>query len=106
MEGLTRHLQTSALVVGLRRPPPLEILGELSGVLQAETLEDGRLRLRHRLGDSPAEALVEQAVAGGWGLYELSPERSTLEEIFVAITHSTRSLLPTEGEEHSLEAAA
>jgi ABC-2 type transport system ATP-binding protein len=89
VEGLTRHLQTSSLVVGLRRPPSLEVLVEMPGVLKAETLEDGRLRLRHRLGGSPAEVLAEQAVTSGWGLYELTPERSTLEEVFVAITRST-----------------
>ncbi|CAK0745799.1 ABC-2 type transport system ATP-binding protein [Gammaproteobacteria bacterium] len=107
MEGLTQHLETSALIVGLRRPPPLEVLGTMPGVLQTETLEDGRLRLRHRLGNSPAEALAEYAVTNSWGLYELTPERSTLEEVFVAITHNTNQL-PTEGEKASapLEAAA
>jgi len=96
MEGLTQHLQTSALLVGLRRPPTQEVLGEILGVLQTEALEDGRLRLRHRLGNSPAEVLVEYAVTHGWGLYELTPERSTLEEIFVAITRNTQLLSQTE----------
>ena len=37
-------------------------------------------------GDSPAEALIEQAVAGGWRLQELAPERHTLEQIFIELT--------------------
>ena len=33
-----------------------------------------------------AEALAERAVAEGWGLYELTPERLSLEDVFVNIT--------------------
>ena len=33
-----------------------------------------------------AEAIAEAAVAGGWGLYELTPQRATLEDVFVHIT--------------------
>ncbi len=51
-----------------------------------ETLEEGRLRIIHDPEQNPAEALVEQAVAQDWGLYELTPERLSLEDVFVNIT--------------------
>jgi len=53
-----------------------------------ETLEDGRLRLSHAPEQNPAEGIVERAVAEGWGLYELTPERLSLEDVFVNITTS------------------
>ena len=86
IDGLTRRMQTSSLVVGLRQSPSPEQLRAIAGVLAVETLEDGRLRLSHDPQHSPAEALVEQAVAAGWGLYELTPERLSLEDVFVNIT--------------------
>jgi ABC-2 type transport system ATP-binding protein len=88
IEGLTRRMQTSSLVVALRRPPAVEALQALPGIDAVETLEDGRLRLSHAPEQNPAESLVERAVAEGWGLYELTPERLSLEDVFVNITTS------------------
>jgi ABC-2 type transport system ATP-binding protein len=40
-------------------------------------------------GDTdPAEALVEMAASRNWRLYELVPERRTLEQIFIELTCS------------------
>ena len=86
IEGLTRRMQTSSLVIALRRPPALELLEGITGVQAVETLEDGRLRLCHDPELNPAEAVVEQAVTQNWGLYELTPERLSLEDVFVNIT--------------------
>jgi ABC-2 type transport system ATP-binding protein len=86
IEGLTRRMQTSSLVVALRRPPAPERLQALPGVQAVERLEEGRLRLSHEPEQSPAEVLVEQAVAQNWGLCELVPERLSLEDVFVNIT--------------------
>ena len=52
---------------------------------EVAALDDGRMRIDFT-GDSPAEALVEQAVAGGWRLQELTAERHTLEQIFIELT--------------------
>ncbi|MBI2321506.1 MAG: ABC transporter ATP-binding protein, partial [Chloroflexi bacterium] len=51
-----------------------------------EPLDDGRLRLTYAPDQNPAEALAVRAALGGWGLYELSPERVSLEQIFVELT--------------------
>ena len=37
-------------------------------------------------GGDLAERLVQVSVQNGWGLYELAPERITLEQVFVDIT--------------------
>lgn len=86
IEGLLRRMQTSSLVLGLRRPPPPEALRALDGVETVETLGDGQLRVRYDAQRNPAETLAKLAVEQDWGLYELSPERLSLEQIFVAIT--------------------
>jgi len=88
IDGLTRRMQTSSLVVALRKPPTTDTLKELPGIDAVETLEDGRLRLSHAPEQNPAEGIVERAVAEGWGLYELTPERLSLEDVFVNITTS------------------
>ncbi|HHM05404.1 MAG TPA: ATP-binding cassette domain-containing protein [Gammaproteobacteria bacterium] len=84
--GLEQRLRGTSLIAAFRQPPAAETLADLPGVTEVETLGEGRFRLRFAADHSPAEAVVEQAVAGGWRLYELSPERLSLEQVFVDIT--------------------
>ncbi len=84
--GLDARMQGAKLLVGLRHPPPLAALQDLPGVTEVETLDDGRLRLHYAPDKNPAEALAAKATMSGWGLYELSPERMSLEQIFVELT--------------------
>jgi ABC-2 type transport system ATP-binding protein len=86
IEGLTQRMQSSSLVVALRQPPAAEALTAIAGITAVEALEGGRLRVSHAPESNPAESIVEQAVAAGWGLYELTPERLSLEDVFVNIT--------------------
>ncbi|MFO7593183.1 MAG: ATP-binding cassette domain-containing protein [Pseudomonadota bacterium] len=86
IEGLERRMQSSSLLIGLRRPPAVGALESIKGVEAVEMLDNGRLRLTHAPDESPAEALAERAVTEGWGLYELTPERLSLEDVFVNIT--------------------
>jgi len=87
-EGLLRHMQTLSLLIGLRRPPAFEVLRAVAGVETVEAADNKLIRLRYSAQHNPAEALVKLAVAQDWGLYELSPERVSLEQIFVDITRS------------------
>ena len=84
--GLDARMRGATLLVGLRHPPPLTELQVLPGVTEVETLDDGRLRLQYAPDMNPAEMLVVKATLSGWGLYELSPERMSLEQIFVELT--------------------
>lgn len=86
ISGLFAQIQTTHLQVGLRRPPPLRALVQISGVEAVEVQDNDHFRIQHATDNNPAEALVEQAVAGNWGLYELIPEKRSLEQVFVDLT--------------------
>ncbi len=86
MDNLTRRMRATRLVVAFERPPGLEDLLALPGVLSAEIVDERRVRLEHVDGESPAARLAERAVTENWGLYELIPERISLEQIFVDLT--------------------
>ncbi|MBI3345553.1 MAG: ATP-binding cassette domain-containing protein [Gammaproteobacteria bacterium] len=86
IEGLMRRMDASSLYLGLRNPPLLEKLRAVPGVIAVESLDDGRLRVHHPPQQNPAETLVTMSVQHDWGLYELTPERLSLEQIFVDIT--------------------
>lgn len=73
------------VLVAFDREPSLDDLVSLDGVHEADRLENGRFQLRP-YPDAPISALAEQLVARGWGLRELTPQRRTLEQIFVELT--------------------
>ena len=83
--GLDARMSATALVARFGNPPELSSLRALPNVTDTTLLEDGRVRLDYS-GDSPAEALVEQAVANAWRLQELTTQRHTLEQIFIELT--------------------
>ena len=87
-EGLAQRMRTSSLLAGLRRPPAFEILQKIPGVQAVEAAENSLIRLRHSAEQNPAEQIVKLSVEQDWGLYELSPERISLEQIFVDITQN------------------
>ena len=73
------------LRIGLHTPPPSSRLAELPGVERVEELGDGRFRLHHSADSALSQALVEQAGIEGWRLWELTPEQTSLEQIFVEL---------------------
>jgi ABC-2 type transport system ATP-binding protein len=96
IEGLTRRMQASSITVALHHAPAAETLAAIPGVHGVEALAEGRWRITYQPEHDPAEAVVEQAVKQGWGLYELIPDRLSLEDIFVNLTTT---------EQHAEEAA-
>jgi ABC-2 type transport system ATP-binding protein len=85
--SLEQQLDATALVAAFRSAPDPSALRHLPGVTNVEMLESGRVRLHYDDTD-PAEALVEMATSHRWRLYELVPERRTLEQIFIELTCS------------------
>lgn len=92
LAGLQARMHSSSMIVGLHNMPPLTELAALPGIGSVEILADGRVRLHHAShhisAQNPAEVLVARAVQQGWRLYELIPERASLEQIFVDITRT------------------
>ncbi len=86
MLGLDERLAEPVLELRLARPPSPDALAAIPGVLALEPQEDGRWIVRHAAGESPAEAIAEAAVQGGWGLQALVPAHKSLEQVFVELT--------------------
>ncbi|EDN69911.1 ABC-type multidrug transport system, ATPase component [Beggiatoa sp. PS] len=101
ISGLFSQMQNTHFQIALRRPPEIDILKQIPEVEDVKAEDNNRFRIQHAADTNLAEALVEKAVAGNWGLYELIPEQQTLEQVFVELMDSdeTSSNLsfPTEG---------
>jgi ABC-2 type transport system ATP-binding protein len=84
LDKLSLDTSASALRVVFRRPPAPDRLQALAGVSRVEDTGAGQYTLYYTA--DPTEALLAQAVSGGWGLTELTPLRHSLEEVFVRLT--------------------
>lgn len=86
MQTLENKLHSSRLIVAFDRPPPIQHLQDIAGVLMVELMGSGRFRLHLADSQPMGELIASAAVAQDWGLQELTPEKNSLEQIFVELT--------------------
>lgn len=75
------------LLIAMNKPPKAAELLKIAGVEEAESVADHLMRVRFADGATPAEAIVQAAVAKGWGLYQIGPDQTSLEDVFVQLTY-------------------
>lgn len=86
IDVLKRQRIGNKLLLGFRRPPSDTALLQIPGITEVEQA-DGMVRVRFADGQTPHEAIVEAAVKEGWGLYQIAPDQTSLEDVFVQLTY-------------------
>ncbi len=86
LQGLARHMRSTTLLVGFRRRPHVSALQSLPGITAVQTEGANHLRVLHEPADDPGEAIARLAAQHDWGLYEMHPQHSSLEQIFLQLT--------------------
>ena len=74
------------VVVGLKRPPADAELAAVPGVIAVERMSDKLFHLQLGADRDPIEQLVARSVERNWGLYQLAPAQTSLEDVFVNLT--------------------
>ena len=74
------------VLLGLRHPPPPGELAALPGVAAVDGVSEGLFRVRFAAGQDASDEIVRRSVQKNWGLYQLNPAQTSLEEIFVSLT--------------------
>lgn len=86
IDVLRQQRHGNKLLLGLSNPPSHKVLLKIPGVVSIDALPSGLLRVAYAEGQMPAEALVQAAVSKGWGLHQINPDQTSLEEVFVQLT--------------------
>jgi ABC-2 type transport system ATP-binding protein len=86
--GLGDRMQSESLIIGARALPSLDMLAAIPNVTRVEAIDPNRVRIFHAADANPTEFIARCAVDGNWGIMELTPERKSLEEIFVDLTRT------------------
>jgi ABC-2 type transport system ATP-binding protein len=86
LAGLSARMQSASLVLACRAAPDPKVLQALPTVSRVEAMGESRVRVFFSGYNPPAEAIAAETLKHGWGLLELTPERKSLEQIFVELT--------------------
>lgn len=87
IDVLKRQRIGNKLLVGMRNPPSTGEILKIAGVTEVEALPTGLMRVRFSEDAAPAEAIVQAAVAHNWGLHQIAPDQTSLEDVFVQLTY-------------------
>jgi ABC-2 type transport system ATP-binding protein len=90
IDVLKRQRVGNKLLLGFRQRPELDALLAIQGVTEAELVDD-MVRVRFADNQAPNELIVEAAVKNGWGLYQIAPDQTSLEDVFVQLTYQEAS---------------
>jgi ABC-2 type transport system ATP-binding protein len=94
IEGLSRRMTSSSLMVRFRDQPDLNSLKgiqHVDAIERLEELEGHQYRIHHDQYINLAEAVAELTVNSGWGLLELVPEKHDMEHIFLSLTNESNA---------------
>ena len=96
IEVLKRHRIGNKLLIGLRNITSVDELLKIKGVIEAELAENNMIRVRFAEGEAPHEAIVQAAVKNKWGLYQIAPDQTSLEDVFTQLTHQDAAEIAAE----------
>ena len=87
IDVLKRQRIGNKLLIGFSNAPTVEELVKIKGVTEAEITDNNMMRVRFAEGEAPHEAIVQAAVKNSWGLYQIAPDQTSLEDVFVQLTY-------------------
>jgi ABC-2 type transport system ATP-binding protein len=85
--GGVKEFRGRSLMLGLRNAPAIEAIAAVPGVAHVEPARSGLFRVEPHADTDPTEALVQAAWEGKWNLFQLAPAVSSIEDVFVQLTH-------------------
>ncbi len=87
IDVLKRQRIGNKLLIGFNKIPTVDALLKIKGVTEAEVADNNMMRVRFAEGTAPHEAIVQAAVKNKWGLYQIAPDQTSLEDVFVQLTY-------------------
>ena len=95
IDVLKKHRLGNKLLLGLANAPTKNALEAIAGITEVELLESGMHRLSYSEVQTPSQAImqtiVQTAVHNNWGLYQIAPDQTSLEDVFVQLTYQDQA---------------
>ncbi len=95
IEVLKKHRQGNKLLLGFANTPAVLALQAVAGIKEVELLEGGLCRVTYTEEQLSPQAImqniVQTAVQNSWGLYQIAPDQTSLEDVFVQLTYQDQA---------------
>ena len=91
IDVLKKQRMGNKLLVGFKNLHDVKALRHIAGVTEVTQLESGMVRVEFSPESAPAEQIVQASVQQGWGLYQIAPDQTSLEDVFVQLTFQEQS---------------
>jgi len=86
MQDFDNYIVPNSFIVSFENSPSLEDLKALDNVLNVDEVYTGTYKIRFEGDDNITEKVVKESVQKGWGLKEISLERSSLDTVFAQLS--------------------
>lgn len=93
IDVLKRQRIGNKLLVAFKRVPDIDAIANINGITEIEALENNMLRIAFAESALPHEEIVRISVKDNWGLYQIAPEQTSLEDVFMHLTYQDDALL-------------
>ena len=103
VDNLQQDDQITPIKFAFRQPPPLDILAEIEGVSDIEQVGNHHFKIYCESEINTINRITNLAVTSEWQLYELIPEKDSLEETFVQLTRGESKPLSDENPDETGE---
>lgn len=90
IEDFDNYIKPSSLLLGLHAPVAVSDL-QFEGVKQVEVLGEKRFRLIYDGAENTVQRIATSCVNKGWGLIELTVEKSSLDAVFAKLSKEART---------------
>jgi len=87
IDVLKKQRVGNRLLIAMHNPPSIDVMLKIAGITEVEALPNGLMRVRFADDVMPAEAIVQAAVKNNWGLHQIAPDQTSLEDVFMQLTY-------------------
>jgi len=91
ISALNQRMNSSSLKISTREAINIKNLSAIASINSIEDLQNNHYLIHHQNDHNPTELIAEIIVNSGWGLMELSPNKKSMEDIFISLTTNTES---------------
>ena len=103
VDNLQQDDQITPIKFAFRQPPPLDVLAEIEGVSDIEQVGNHHFKIYCESEINTINRITNLAVTSEWQLYEMIPEKDSLEETFVQLTRGESKPLSDENPDETEE---
>ena len=95
IEVLKKHRQGNKLLLGFANTPVVTALQAVAGITEVELLDDGLCRVTYTEDQLSSQTIMQNivltSVQNSWGLYQIAPDQTSLEDVFVQLTYQDQA---------------